>query len=169
MLRIAQGSADLFEVLVRRHQGFGLAVAFKYLGEECAAKDAVQAAFIEVLSNAERYSPQGKFRGYFYRVVLNSCRMLRRKDRARLRAVNELKQSVSLARVDAVTDLAWQQSVDRLLRQLPSKYRVVLILRYAGELSLAEIAENLQVPLGTVKSRIFAGLAQLRSMLEDER
>ena len=172
MVRARDGSDVAFEALVRRHQEFALAVAYKYLGNESAARDAAQAAFVEVFRKTARYRAQGKFRGYFYRVVLNQCRMQSRRKRyqSALQEASRAQAATSATRGQhELHSLEQQELVDTLLRRLPTRLKTVVILRYAGGLSLAEIAENLKIPVGTVKSRLFTGIDRMRRILEEDQ
>jgi RNA polymerase sigma-70 factor (ECF subfamily) len=172
MLLARGGLGDAFDVLVRRHQDSLLRVAAKLLGEVASAKDAAQGTFLEVFRYLPKYQASGRFRSFMFQVLLNQCRAARRSaQRERLlqarfsstpKTMQELPEAQLLAREQ-------RREVERLLGRLSGKLRIILVLRFAGELSLEEISEILSVPLGTVKSRLFAGLERLKELLRGRR
>lgn len=173
LLLLARGGMkEAFDSLVRRHQDRMLCVAGKWLGHPQAARDAAQNTFLEVFRYLPRYRPRGKFKAFLHRVLLNQCRMLQRSRRYDLAAREQLQVAPEWNASDLPDEqlLAREKrrEVERALGRLSKKLRNVLVLRYAAELSHEEIADVLKIPLGTVKSRLFAGLAKLRRVLEGE-
>ena len=169
MLLARGGKKEAFDTLVRRHQAVALLVAAKFLGQVHLAKDAAQNAFIEILGYLDNYQPRGKFRSFMFKVLLNQCRMAARS------AKYERKLQVKLATSpqkpsdlpeELVIARERRREVERALYKLSMKFRAVLVLRFAGGLQYAEIAEVMELPIGTVKSRIFSGLEKLRNILE---
>jgi RNA polymerase sigma-70 factor, ECF subfamily len=169
MLLARGGQAAAFDELVRRYQPRAVRIAARYLGDRSAAADAAQSTFLELYRAVPRYQPRGQLSSYLYRVLLNQCRMARRAHVTRERAIETLAVEPA-APPDRPDDeiLATERAreVERGLAQLSPKLRDVLALRYAGELAYDEIAAALDLPLGTVKRRIFDGLEKLRVVLE---
>ncbi len=168
LMQLARGGMQrAFEVLVARHQQVVIRVAKKYLQNQPEADDAVQNAFVEVYRRLNHYSPQGKFVPFLYRVVINECRMLLRSRRYEKKALNQLAEQRSTLPVNKdIPELQLLASEKRrivvqAMDQLRPKLKEALILRFAGELSYKEIAQTLKIRQGTVKSRIFCGLAKL--------
>lgn len=161
------GRAAAFAVLVRRYQQRALGVAGKILGRPDLAKDAVQEAFLQIFRHRERYRAEGKFRAYFFRVLVNQCKMLRRK-RKRLADWGEERELVdSAAWPEAlIIERERMREVESALRELSPKLQSVLVLRYVADLPIKEIAEALRLPEGTVKSRLFAGMEKLKLELK---
>ncbi len=170
MLLSRAGQSRAFDVIVKRHQAKLLSVAAKLMGSTAAAKDAAQNTFVEVHRYLPRYRPEGRFRFFLFRVLLNQCRMLRRSGRRVADAIEVGEVEDAAPRPDeAVLADEKRKILDQAVQALNEKLRTVVLLRFSGDLSLNDIAEVLGVPLGTVKSRLFAGLAALReSMLEIE-
>lgn len=161
------GSRDAFDTLVRRYQPFALRVAARYLGQAAAAKDAAQNAFVEVYRALPNYQPRGKFRAYFRKVLVNQCRMAYR--RTHRREVVEAWADANppdISGPDEVLLREQRREIEQAVAMLSEKLRVVVVLRFAGGLTYREIAETLDLPVGTVKSRLFAGLDKLRGALE---
>src|SRR4051812_35519148 len=83
--RAAEGQRDAFDLLVRRHQGACLQLAWKYLADATAARDACQAAFLEVFRGLAAYQSRDRFVFWLRRIVLNQCRMAARSAQLRSR------------------------------------------------------------------------------------
>lgn len=170
MLLSRGGHAGAFDVVVRRHQRRALAVAARYLGDPSAASDAAQNAFLAIYRDRERYQARGAFASYLYRVLLNQCRMAGRAGRAEARmAAAAALEPIAASEANAEARiLAGERERDllRALDRLSARLRVVVILRYSADLSYGEIAATLDLPLGTVKRRLFDGLARLRQLME---
>lgn len=170
MLLARGGQRDAFDTLVRRHQARALNVASKLLGSPSLARDAAQAAFVELFRAVPGYRPRGSFSAYLSRVVLNQCRMAARQrgtERRHLEALAVEPRAAVVAPDEQLLARERQRDVQRALSGLSERLRTVVVLRFAGELSLAEVAEVLELPVGTVKSRLFAGLSKLRESLEE--
>lgn len=171
MLLARGGKEEAFDQLVRRHQQRVLAVAVKSLGDPSLARDVAQDAFLELYRYRQRYRPQGRFTAFLYRLVVNRCRMSARAHAAELRRREAWQREPEGAPGAASDELLLQQErrrdVERGLRTLSPKLREVMVLRYAADLSLDEVAACLELPVGTVKSRLFAGMEKLRQALEE--
>ena len=173
LVRLARGGMSAaFDQLVRRHQGPALRIASKWLGDTAGGKDAVQNAFERIYRTLDRYRCEGRFTPYLYQVVINECRMAHRGAARRRRRIDELEQPAPAPAERESEDLILarerRREVEAALARLGDKLRDVLVLRFAGDLSYQEIAEALEIPVGTVKSRLFAGLEKLRALLDGE-
>jgi RNA polymerase sigma-70 factor, ECF subfamily len=175
MLLARSGRPGAFDELVRRHQASVLAVAHRYLGQRDAAKDVAQNTFVEVYRRLPEYRPQGRFKAYLHRVLLNQCRMAVRSRGIRRRLHERLgrheEDGTAAATGSALPDeeiltRERQRQVERALLRLSDKLRAVVVLHFSGELSHAEIADALGIKLGTVKSRLSAALVVLRDEME---
>ena len=167
------GRPGAFDELVRRHQASVLGVAYRFLGHRDAAEDVAQAAFVEVYRRLPDYRPQGKFRAYLHRIVLNQCRMAARTRGIRDRLHQRLAAPAdpappALLPDEAILARERQREVERALSTLSDKLRAVVALHFSAELSHAEIAEVLGIRVGTVKSRLSSALVKLRAQLESQ-
>ena len=156
MERTRAGEEAAFERLVRRHQHHILRLAACWLKDDTLAVDVAQNAFLELYRSRHRYQSRGKFVPYLTKIAINQCRMARRRATRDRNLVQE-----GLAH-QASADPQAKRALLCALAQLSSKLRDVVILRYVEDLTLAEAAEQLALPLGTVKSRLFEARAQLR-------
>lgn len=172
LMLIARGGGQAaFDALVRRHQGWVLRLCARGVGDPSLAKDVAQATFVELHRSLPRYEPRGAFRSFLARIAVNQCRMAgRTRGRARRRddAAEPPPSSSSSLPDDVVLARERKRQLDRALATLSPKLRDVVVLRYAADLSHAEIASALGVPIGTVKSRLFDAVEKLRDALAGE-
>lgn len=167
MVAARDGDRAAFDTLVRRHQAAVLRVAARYLGDSALAHDVGQATFVELFRWLHRYQPRERFRAFLMRVALRQCAMTarsrssarRREDAAPPQDSGAVPETVALERER-------RRQLDAALATLSPKLRAVVVLRYGGGMSNEEVAGALELPIGTVKSRLFAGLAKLREALE---
>ena len=157
------GAAQLLEQLYRKPL---LACAWGYLRDRDAAEDAVQDVFVKVMRSD---TVPDAFRPWIYRITRNHCLNVlrakgRRKDDAHLATHVEVWRSAA----GALTRFAEEErshEVAQALADLTPEQQEVLRLRYADGLTRTEVAEVLDVPESTVKSRLFAALQRLRKRL----
>jgi len=173
MLLVAGGLRAAFDALVIRHRRRMLRVATRYVRSPGLAHDVTQNTFLALYRSAPRYEPRGSFTAFLYRALLNECRMVRRAAVSHERLLTE----VAVQPIDAVDHATAEarilarereRRVQRALDRLSEKLRVIVVLRYSGDLSYQEIAGVVDVPLGTVKRRLFDALDRLRELLVEE-
>jgi RNA polymerase sigma-70 factor (ECF subfamily) len=169
LMLLARGGVDAaFVTLIRRHQGRALRVAGRYLGRDSWAADVVQDTFVEILRALPRYQAHGKFSAFLYRVLLNRCHMTWRTSRAERRALETVSQQLTDVDEGEVLRRERRRDLTVAIGQLSEKLRVVVLLRYSAELSYEEIAETLDIPVGTVKRRLFDAMTKLHDVLEGQ-
>jgi RNA polymerase sigma-70 factor (ECF subfamily) len=172
LMLLARGGLEAaFDTLVRRHQARALRVAARFLGRGALAPDAVQNAFLEIYRGLTTYRPLGRFPAYLYRVLVNQCRIAQRSGRVEMRALDRLLMEESDVAVHAEEQILAREQrreLDRALARLSERLRAVVLLRYSAGLSLDEIADSLEIPLGTVKRRLFDALAKLEAAMEEK-
>jgi RNA polymerase sigma-70 factor, ECF subfamily len=160
-----QGDRQAFNELVTRHQQGIVSLTYRMCGDLRVAEDAAQEAFVRVWQNLNSYKPQYAFRSWLYRIAANAALDSLRRERP----TTEL-DSLSLADFGASPEQSAEQNqraahVRRAIAGLSEPLRLVLILREYQELSYQEIADALDVPTGTVMSRLNAARVQLRQEL----
>lgn len=171
--RLAAGSVEALAALYDRHAGRMLGVAARVLSDRRDAEDLLHDVFLEVWSRSASYDPS--------RASVRSWLLMRVRSRAidRLRSLAVARRhglgadgpGVSEAE-DVDADLGVLRSVDRTralaaLESLPEAHRSVVQMMYLDGYSCGEIAQRMQLPLGTVKSRLARALALLRERLPD--
>ena len=163
------GRPGAFSALVARHQTRAVRTAYRRLGNAEAARDVVQEAFMVVFRTLDRYEPRGLFVPYLHRIVLNGCRTAERGRRREVSAMDRLSREPERTQAqsdDVLLALDRQVELGRRVRALSPPIRDVMVLRFAGGLSIDEIGGALDIKEGTVKSRIHAGVQRL---LREER
>ena len=174
LLLLARGGREeAFAVVVRRHQEKVLRLASRYLGGDTElAEEAAQRTFVELFRYLPRYERRGRFSQFLYQLLLNQCRMVFRTAAAEQRKRSGIADhSFEPAALPDEQLLARERrrSVDRAISRLSEKLRVVVALRFAGDMPYDEIAQVLELPMGTVKSRLAAGMEKLRQLMEEDR
>ena len=166
---------DAFGEIVRRWERKIFALCFGMLGREDDARDAAQEAFIAAYRNLTNFRGEAKVSSWLHRIAVNQC--LTTKRRARSRAedfIDEDEASDSKAFVASPNLLpsrtAEKSERMKLVRQavgaLPTDLRQVIVMKEFEEMTFQEISETLELPLSTVKSRLYTALKQLRMKLE---
>jgi RNA polymerase sigma-70 factor, ECF subfamily len=163
---VASGD-EVFAALTRRHVDAAYRMAWAILGDGSDADDATQDAFALAWRNRSSLRDPDRFDAWFGRILVNVCRQkLRRRVRQRTDALPEnLEPSVG----DASSQTSSRDAIGRAVDRLDPDHRIVVILRYWADLSVDEIAARLDVPPGTVKSRLHYALRSMRPKLEDAR
>ena len=172
MLMTRDGLAAAFDVLVRRHQLQVLRIASKYLGCQAMAKDAAQNSFLVLYRARNTYRPESKLAAYLYRIVISQCRMLVRTARSETKRREEAQNAWPVDETWPEADILAKEEkrrVEHALGHISPKLREVVVLRFSADMSYREIADVLDLPLGTVKRRLFDGIAKLRTVMEDVR
>jgi RNA polymerase sigma-70 factor (ECF subfamily) len=155
--------AELYDRYGRPAYGLALRV----LRDEALAEDAVQEALLGVWRTASRFVPERGTASTWILTLVHrrAVDLVRREQRRR----TDPLESADDPGAGSVDDEAWlrlqRERVQHALRQLPDQQREALELAYYGGFTQSELAERLGLPLGTIKSRVFAGLARLRELL----
>ena len=165
---VGRGDDDALGVLYDRFGRLAFRLAFRILRDRALAEDAVQEAFLAVWRSADAYKRErAKPSTWILTVVHRRAVDLVRREQSRRSEPLEVAPEPSVGPVDEDAVLRDRRAaVQAALTQLPGDQRQALELAYYGGLTQSELAERLGVPLGTVKSRMFAGLGRLRELLE---
>jgi RNA polymerase sigma-70 factor, ECF subfamily len=167
MLDVVSGSHESFAALIRRHQD-ALLNFFTRMGAYLDGEDLVQETFLRVYRYRERYRPTARFKTFLYvlarHVWADRCRKSMRRERLTfwLRADAEIRDGAPAERCRAA-----ELDVQAALNCLSPKLREVLVLSIYQGLRYQEIADILDIPLGTVKSRVNLALAAMRRLLDE--
>jgi len=165
--RSQAGDQEAWAGLFERYKNLIYKTAYLMLGNAGEAEDALQEVFIRVHRSLSAFEPsKGSFATWLHRITVNHCLNQRRRRRFLVVALDEvspasLSGDCPLPEGQLGEELAVQQALGRL----SDKQRAVVILRYYWEMSYAEIARILEIPLGTVKSRLNLALKTLRKEL----
>ena len=168
---VARADEDALAELYDRVSRIAYGLALRVLRDERHAEDAVQEAFLQVWRSAATFrAERAKASTWILTLVhRRAVDLVRREER---RQADPLTDDSALGEAPEDTEeAAWlrfeRERVQAALKQLPDVQREALELAYYGGFSQSELADRLGVPLGTIKSRMFVGLARLRELLDD--
>ena len=170
--RYQRGQAAAFSALFDRYKDYVYRLALVVLRNSSDAEEVVQETFLDLLRALPRYDVEGpaRFETWLYRVSINRCRMRLRRRRPPSADWDEMAEWLASANprhdpqttaLQGETRQALWQAVDGL----PDRHRLVVLLRYLYDLPYQEIADVLEIRLGTVKSRLYTAHRQLRQRL----
>ena len=170
--RALTGDAEAFGELVRRWERRIFALTYGMLGREEDARDATQETFLAAFRNLRGFRGEAKVSSWLHRIAVNQC--ISRQRRAKVRSESALDDdneagsfatpiSESPARV--VEGRLETVAVRLAINSLPLELRQVVVMKEFEELTFREIADALDLPLSTVKSRLYTALKQLQMRL----
>ena len=171
---LSSGDRGAFDALYRRYSGSAYGLAFRITGQQLLAQDVVHDAFMALWRAPEAFDPaRGAFRTFFLSLVHHrAVDTVRREERIRarqLRAANLEPATVedpAEGVIDAADVAARRIEVRAALETLSPEQRQVLEMAYFGGRTQVQIAEEIGIPLGTVKTRTFAAMRKLRQVLD---
>jgi len=169
--RCQQGEKEAFAPLVRKYAGAASGMAYVLLGCHEEAHDASQEAFVRAWRHIKRFNPAAPFYPWYAAILRNVC-LGRMKSRARRKA-EALGDGRADVRGDADPALSAErrEQCERLwqaILQLPLHHRDVVLMNHFSGMSYREMAETLQIPIGTVMSRLHNARQALRGRLTGE-
>jgi len=172
----SSGNEKLFEILVSRFKNPLINYVYRFLGDYDSCVDVVQDTFIKVYRYKDNYSSLAKFSTWIYTIAGNLARTeykrRRRKNFFSISSYGEEQKTFDIPdeayRPDVQTDMKMKSEIiQKALLKIRDTYREAVILRDIQELSYEEISEIMQIEIGTVKSRINRGRAELQKYLKD--
>jgi RNA polymerase sigma factor (sigma-70 family) len=166
---VASGDERALAALYDRFGRVAYALAYRVLRDRALAEDAVQEAFLAVWRAAEDYRRERAKPGTWILTLVHrrAVDLVRREDRRRTDPLEEAPEPAAADVEEEAALRSRRAAVQAALKRLPDDQREALELAYYGGLTQSELAERLGVPLGTVKSRMFAGLGRLRELLPE--
>ncbi|MEN8697830.1 RNA polymerase sigma factor SigW [Bacillus infantis] len=174
--QVLKGDQNAFGEIVEIYKDKVFQLCFRMLGNRHEAEDIAQEAFLRAYINIQSFNIDLKFSTWLYRIATNLCidRIRKKKPDYFLDAevagtdgltmYSQIAADTRLPEED-VESLELQETIQNEISKLPEKYRSVIVLKYIEELSLNEISEIMDLPLGTVKTRIHRGREALRKQL----
>ena len=163
MLAFTQGSSEAFTELFHRYKQPVYGFFCRRVSDPANAEELAQEAFFALLRASNRYEPRALFRTYLYAIGFKILRAHRRKVAFRAALLGHRNSRPDPSKQDATEAGLW---VRRAVEKLDPLDREIVMLREFEQLSYAEIADLLQVPLNTVRSRLFRARTALRDLLE---
>jgi len=169
------GDLDSFNQLVLRWERPIYALAYRVIGRGEEDRDVAQETFLRAFRALKGFKGQAKFSSWLYRITLNLCRdWIRREKRTPVAVAPEGVDLVELAGeetpAESIEDLVARRQLGRAVSKamalLPEEQRTAIILKEYHGLTFQEIAELLDCPLSTVKTRLYQGLSVVRKHLQ---
>lgn len=174
--RALAGDSEAFGEVVRRWERKIYALTYGILGSVEEARDAAQETFIAAYRNLQGFRGEAKVSSWLHRIAVNQC--ITRKRRSRVRGETAIEDELesagerflstseheSPARATEAKERT--EAVRRAVAALPQELQEVVVMKEFEDLTFQEIADALQIPLSTVKSRLYTALKQLRMRLE---
>jgi RNA polymerase sigma-70 factor (ECF subfamily) len=152
------------------HEDRVFGVCLRITGNRETALDAAQETFITVFRKAAQFKGDSAFSTWLYRVAVNTCYdLLRKQKRRQVEPLPKDRDPVDPHSADSLGSVEVRPEIERALAELPDEFRAAVILSDLEALPLAQVAEALGVPIGTVKSRVFRGRRLLAESLGNLR
>ena len=167
---VARSDEQALAELYRRFGRLAYGLAFRILRDDALAQDAVQEAFLGIWRAAGRFSAERAKPSTWLLTLVHrrAVDLVRREERRRTEPLEAETEPGDVEATDEAELAAQRQTIREALRQLPAEQREAIELAYYGGYTQSELAERLGQPLGTIKSRMFTGLARLRETLGED-
>jgi RNA polymerase sigma-70 factor (ECF subfamily) len=173
--RALTGDAEAFGEIVRRWERRIFALTYGMLGREEDARDATQETFLSAFRNLRGFRGEAKVSSWLHRIAVNQC--ITRQRRTKVRGESALEDEQERQASTFTTPLSFSparvaegrqqtMAVRRAINSLPIELRQVVVMKEFEELTFREISEALDLPLSTVKSRLYTALKQLQMRLQ---
>lgn len=172
--RYSAGDKTALDELFRRYRAVTYRVAYRLLGREADALDAVQNAFIKAFTHLDRFRGTSSFKTWLLRIASNASLDLGRRRKREgwnepgVRSVSQGDETDDQPAPDAELERAdLRRTIEVALARLPEAQRTTFVLHVDGELSYREVAEALGISMGTVMSRLYYARQKLKTLLSD--
>ncbi len=166
------GDAEAFGELVRRWERRIFALTYGMLGREEDARDATQETFLAAFRNLRGFRGEAKVSSWLHRIAVNQCISRQRRSKVRSESALGEEHETSFAMPFSYSPAHVAEgrqetaAVRRAINSLPVELRQVVVMKEFEELTFREIADALDLPLSTVKSRLYTALKQLQMRLQ---
>lgn len=173
--RFQNGDMYAFDLIVKRYKDQLINFVYHFLGDRIDAEDVVQETFLRVYKNKHLYRNIAKFSTWIYTIAGNLAKTeLRRRKRRRLMSISQMgfdSRDYDIADEDPTPDKSVdgkmkEETIRNEIDQLPIRFKEVVVLRDIQEFSYEEISDILDIPIGTVKSRVNRGRSRLQKKLK---
>ena len=166
MLAVQKGDQNAFRKIVEKYQ-HSLLNFFYYMNANIQeGEDLTQETFLKVYLYRDKYTPTAKFTTFLYRIARNTgIDYLRKKKAISVSFDDDLLEQPE-SDTGRSSDIDVKGDIEKALQLLPEKLRSVVVMSYFEELKYQEIADILEIPLGTVKSRMSFAMNQLKEIME---
>jgi RNA polymerase sigma-70 factor (ECF subfamily) len=171
--RIKKGDTEAFRKLVKRYERYILNLVYRTIGDTNEAEDIAQEVFIKVYKNIRSFKGESKFLTWISKITVNLCMdKLREKVKNKEENIDEEVWSLFAQHESFNPEVTaerheLQEIIKKAIETLPEELRVVFVLRELENFSYDEISQMLNIPMGTVESRLYRARIKLRTYLKD--
>lgn len=180
IIQSISGDIKSFETLIIGYQKMAYNVAYRIMGNEEDAKDMTQEALIKVYKNLKKFRMDSSFSTWLYRIVMNTCKDELRKKKMKVISIDQPIETgegkmhmdledTGLKPDEIIESRETQKEVHEALQEVSETNRVVVVLRDIKGFSYSEISDIIDVPVGTIKSRINRGRQELKKILMNKQ
>lgn len=166
LTRAQKGDADALNALLRHHYDDIRAICHRIVLNSADAEDATQMAVISVARSLPSFDRRASLSTWIYRIATNAA--LDELRRIRRRPIASLDVALDTPYSDSTDEVDTQMLISHSLSKVSEEYRVVLVLRHVADLDYEEIAAVVNIPVGTVRSRLARGRAQLSDIVGNQ-
>lgn len=168
--RIQRGETETFEILVRRHEKAIFNLVYRMLGDYDDAAEIAQEVFLSAYRAIGQFRGDANFSTWLYRIALNHASTRRKSTSLRQRRLvpiddTELVDNVELGPAETLEKKELRQRVQRALNELQPEDAMVILLRDLQDIAYEDVARVLNIPVGTVKSRLHRARQALKARL----
>jgi RNA polymerase sigma-70 factor (ECF subfamily) len=164
-----RGDTQAFQELVERHKGRVFALIARSVSDRSRAEDLAQDVFLRVYRGLPYFRGESQLSTWIYRIVANVCAQEAARRPAPASIDDEQHQPMLPAAVDRqFSDLEVRERLEKAIARLPANQRLLVAAHYLDGVRYEELAEALNLPLGTVKTHLYRAKQQLRRMLESD-
>jgi RNA polymerase sigma-70 factor (ECF subfamily) len=173
--RALRGDAEAFSEIVLRWERRIFALAYGILGREEDARDATQETFLAAFRSLRGFRGEAKVSSWLHRIAVNQCITRQRRAKVRNEAALDEEQEkdaakfstpVSFSPANTIESRQITEAVRCAVNSLPIELRQIVVMKEFEELTFREIADTLDLPLSTVKSRLYTAMKQLQMRLQ---
>ncbi|HEX6286621.1 MAG TPA: sigma-70 family RNA polymerase sigma factor [Acidimicrobiia bacterium] len=169
LARVVDGDHDAFTQIMKTHEDRVFSVCLRIMGNREQALDATQETFLTTFRKASQFKGNSALGTWIYRIAVNTCYdQLRKQKRRRTDPMPDHVDPADYSAEDAVQSAGLRPEIQRALAAIPEDFRTVVILSDIEGMGLPEVAEILEIPVGTVKSRVFRGRRLLAGELGNQ-
>ncbi len=161
------GDPEAFSELVRRHQHVVFNVSYRFMRDSALAEDMAQEAFLKAYRLLKGFRGDCSFSTWMYRVTCSVCLTELNRRKRRNEVEQELQYNVETAE-EPMENPDMPEMIRRCVRRLPDRYVQIITLYYLKGVSYEEIAQVMNIPMGTLKTWMFRARKQLRGVVEQE-
>ncbi len=164
---LKRGEASAFRQLAEKFGEASLRIAYQYTGNRDEAWDIVQETLLKVFQRIHQFQDGQPFAPWYFRILTNTCRDWKRNFfRRRCRSLEGVQDTLSQPTAETAAPITW---IQKQIKKMPAKMRMVFILHYQEEFSVNEIAEILGISVNTVRVQLMKGRQFLREFYEKHR